>query len=95
MFNLPGMCAKVKLICSTKSHALHNGGGITLLCKNFVTDLLSVMTMTGFGIPQKVCLTSLYAKYFGRIMLRVKWTFSFARGNYFGTICYWGIGFAC
>ena len=95
VFNLPGMCAKVKLICSTKSHAFHIGGGITLLWKNFVTEFLSVMTMTGFGILQHVCLTSLFAKYNGWIMLRVKGTFSFARGIYFWTICYRGIGFAC
>ena len=31
VFNFPGMCARVKLICSTKSQAFHNGGGINFV----------------------------------------------------------------
>ena len=31
VFNLPGMCAMVKLNCSRQSHAFQNGGGIILV----------------------------------------------------------------
>ena len=48
-FIFPGMCAIVKLNCSTKSHALHRCGRIVFVWKNPVTDLLSVMIITGLG----------------------------------------------
>ena len=39
VFIFPGMCAIVKLNCSTKSHAFHRGGGIIFVWKNLVSDL--------------------------------------------------------
>ena len=61
VFNFPGMCAIVKLNCSTKSHAFHKGGGIIFVWKNLVTDLLSVMIITGLVAPQSKCPNSLKA----------------------------------
>ena len=55
IFIFPGMCAIVKLNCSTKSHAFHRGGGIIFVWKNLVTDLLSVMIITGLVAPQNIC----------------------------------------
>ena len=57
----------VKLNRSAKSHAFQNGGGINLLQKNRVTDLLSVMITTGSDVPQIMCRISLNAKYIARI----------------------------
>ena len=61
VFIFPGMCAIVKLNCSTKSHAIHRGGGIIFVRKNLVTDLLSVMIVTGLVAPQNICPNSLKA----------------------------------
>ena len=61
VFILPGMCAMVKLNCNTKSQAFHNGGGIIFVRKNLVTDLLSVMMITGLVAPQNICPNSLKA----------------------------------
>ena len=61
VFIFPGMCAIVKLNCSTKSHAFHRGGGIIFVWKNLVTDLLSVMMITGLVAPQNICPISLEA----------------------------------
>ena len=61
VFIFPGMCAIVKLFCSTKSHALQRGGGIIFVWKNLVTDLLSVMIITGLVAPQNTCQHSLKA----------------------------------
>ena len=36
VFIFPGMCAIVKLFCSTKSQAFHRGGGIIFVWKNLV-----------------------------------------------------------
>ena len=94
VFILPGMNAMVKWICSTKTHAFRNGGGIILVWKNRVTDLLSVMTMTGFAVPRNICLNSLLLSMLLEIPSR-EWTFLFVRVNCFGTVCYWGIGFVC
>ena len=57
----PGLCAIAKLNCSTKSQEFHRGGGINFLWKNLVTDLLSVMIITGFVAPQNICPNSLKA----------------------------------
>ena len=46
------MRAMVKLICLKKSQALHKGGGILSVWKIRVTDLLSVMIITGSRAPQ-------------------------------------------
>ena len=43
----------VKINCSRQSHAIHNGGGIILVGKNRVTDMPSVMMMTGFGVLER------------------------------------------
>ena len=61
VFIFPGMCAMVKLNCNTKSQAFHNGGGIIFVWKNLVTDLLSVMIITGLVAPQNICPNSLKA----------------------------------
>ena len=53
VFIFPRMCAIVKLKCRTESQAFHKGGGIIFVWKNLVTDLLSVMIMTGLGNPKK------------------------------------------
>ena len=47
MFIFPGMCAKVKLNCNTESQAFDKGGGVFFVWKNRLTDLLSVMIITG------------------------------------------------
>ena len=61
VFIFPGMCAIVKLNCSTKSHEFQRGGGITFVWKNLVTDVLSVMIITGLVAPQNICPNSLKA----------------------------------
>ena len=61
VFTFPGMCAIVKLNCSTKSQAFHRGGGIIFVWKSLVTNLLSVMIFTGLVAPQKICPNSLKA----------------------------------
>ena len=66
VFFYPGMCAIVKLNCSTKSQAFHKGGGIILNWKNLVTDLLSVMINTGLMAPQNICPKSLKAMYMAK-----------------------------
>ena len=55
VFSFPRMCATVILNCSTKSQAVHRGGGIIFVWKNLVTDLLSVMTIAGLVAPQNIC----------------------------------------
>ena len=52
VFIFPGTCAIVKLICSTKSEAIHTGGGIFFVWNNLVTDLVSIMVVTGLVAPQ-------------------------------------------
>ena len=54
VFIFPEMCAIVKLNCSTKSQATHNGGGIIFVWKNLVTDLLSVMIIAGLVAPSMI-----------------------------------------
>ena len=66
VFIRPGTWAMVKLNCRTKSQAFHKSGGIILVCKNRVTDLLSVKTMTGLVDPHKIWLYSMKAKYMAR-----------------------------
>ena len=61
VFIFPGMCAIVKLNCSTNSQAFHKGGGIIFVWKNLVTDLLSVMIITVLVAPQIICPISLKA----------------------------------
>ena len=61
VFIFPGMCAIVKLNCSTKSQVIHRGGGINFVWKNLVTDLLSIMIITGLVAPQNICPKSLKA----------------------------------
>ena len=61
VFIFPGMCAIVKLNCSTKSQAFHRGGGIIFVWKNLATDLLSVMIITDLVAPQNKCPNSLKA----------------------------------
>ena len=56
----------MKLNCRTKSQAFHNAGGIVLVWKKRVTDLLSVRTMTGLVDPHKMWLYSMKAKYIAR-----------------------------
>ena len=51
---LPGMCAMVKFNWRTKSQAFHKCGGIIFVWKNLVTDLLSVMIITGLVAPQNI-----------------------------------------
>ena len=68
-FILPGLCARVKLNCTTKSHAIHDGGGVILACKNLVTGLLSVIIMKGFVDPQKNRPNSLNSKYMAKSTL--------------------------
>ena len=58
-FSLQGV---VKFICKTKSLALHKGGGIFFVRKNLVTELISVMMITGVVAPQTICPKSLKAK---------------------------------
>ena len=55
------MCAIVKLNCSTKLQAFHKGGGIIFVWKSLVTDLLSVMIITGLVAPQNIYPNSLNA----------------------------------
>ena len=55
MFIFPGMCAIVKINFSTKSQAFHRREGIIFVWKNLVTDLLSVMIITGLVAPQNIC----------------------------------------
>ena len=59
VFILSGTCAMVKLNCGTKSKAFHKGVGNIFVWKNLVTDLLSVMMITGFVVPQNLCPNSL------------------------------------
>ena len=54
MFIFPGMCAIVKMNCSTKSQAFQKGGGTIFVWKNLVTDLLSVMIIIGLMAPQNI-----------------------------------------
>ena len=61
VFIFLGMCAIVKLNCSTNSQAFHKSGGIIFLWKNLVTDMLSVMIITGLVAPQIICVNSLKA----------------------------------
>ena len=61
VFIFPGMWAMIKLNCSTKSQAFHKGGGSIFGRKNLVTNLLSVMIITGSVAPQKICPNSLEA----------------------------------
>ena len=61
MFIFPGMCAMVKLNCSTKSQSFHKGGEINFVWKNLVTDLLSVMMITDLVAPHNICRISLKA----------------------------------
>ena len=58
-FSLQGV---VNFNCSTKSLALHKGGGIFFVRKNLVTELISVMMITGVVAPQTICPKSLKAK---------------------------------
>ena len=66
VFIRSGTWAMVKLNCRTKSQAFHKAGGIILVWKNCVTDLLSVKTMTGLVDPHKIWLYSMKAKYMAR-----------------------------
>ena len=50
-----------KLNCSTKTQAFHKDGGINFVWRNLVTDLLSVMIITGLVAPQNICPNSLKA----------------------------------
>ena len=52
VFQLPAMCAIVKLNCRIKSHAFHNGVEINFLWIKLVPDLLSVMIMTALVTPK-------------------------------------------
>ena len=61
LFIFPGMCAIVKVNCSTKTQAFHKGGRIIFVWKNLVTDLLSVIIITGVVAPQNKCPKSLKA----------------------------------
>ena len=56
----------VKLNSSTKSHAFYSGGVIIFVRKNYATDFLSVMMLTGCGDPQKVRPNSLNARYIAK-----------------------------
>ena len=51
----PGMCDFTKMNCNTKSPAFQGAGGINLVWKNFLSDLLSAMMMVGLVAPQKLC----------------------------------------
>ena len=66
MFIFPGMCAIVKLICSTKSQAFQKDGGFIFVWKNLVTDLLSVMIITRLVAPQNICPNPLKAMLMAR-----------------------------
>ena len=58
VFTEPAICAIYKLNCSTYSHAFHKDGGMALVWKNRVTDLLSVKTIVGFVASHKMCANS-------------------------------------
>ena len=62
VFIFPGMCAMVKLNCSTKPQLSYKGGGIIFVRKNLVNYLLSVMIISGLVAPQNICPSSLKAK---------------------------------
>ena len=66
VFIISGMCALVTLICNTKLQVFHKGGGIDSVRKNWVTDLLSVMTITGLIAPQTTFTNSLRATWMGK-----------------------------
>ena len=61
VFIFPGLCAMVKLNCSTKLQVFHKVGGTIFVCKNLVTDLLSVMIITGLVAAQSILPNSLKA----------------------------------
>ena len=54
-----GMCVMLKLNCNAKSQTFHKGEGIYFVWKNLVTDLLSVLIITGLVAPQNTCPNSL------------------------------------
>ena len=58
VFTEPTICASLKLNCSTKAHAFHKDGGMALVWKNRVTDLLSVKTVVGFVASHRMCANS-------------------------------------
>ena len=58
MLTEPAICAILKLNCSTKSHAFHKVGGIALVWKNRMTDLLSVKTIAAFDASLGMCANS-------------------------------------
>ena len=62
VFTELALCAILKLNCSTKSHAFHKHGGMALVWKNRVTDLLSVKTIVGFVASHKMCAIASSAK---------------------------------
>ena len=51
----PAISGIIKLNCNTSSHAFHNDGGIALVWKNRVTDLLSGWTIFGFVVSHRMC----------------------------------------
>ena len=63
MFILPGLSAIVKFNYWARLHEFHIGCGINLVWKKRAIDLRSLMTMAGFGDPQKTCPTSFDANF--------------------------------
>ena len=67
VFSFRRICAFTELICNTKSHTFHSGGGIILVWRNLVSDLLSVILLVGFVAPHKLCPNSFSAKQIAKI----------------------------
>ena len=62
VFIFPGMCAMLKLNCNTNTQAFHKGGERIFVSKYLVADLLSLVIISGFVVPQVVSPNSLMAK---------------------------------
>ena len=61
VFIFLGINANTELNCSTKSQAFQNGDDLTLVRKDLVTNLLSVMMTASLVAPQKKCPNSFSA----------------------------------
>ena len=57
-----GLCAMIKLKCSTKLQAIHKGWGIFFVLKNLVADLLPDIIITGLVATQNIYPNPLKAK---------------------------------
>ena len=70
-FNFPGMYAVVKVIFNTKSQAYYQGGGITYVWRNWVTDFGSVLIISGLVVRQNLCSKTLKVKNLAKNFLRI------------------------